>query len=225
MIIGSNFILLNSLITILTGYLIKGLENSITKAQKHMEEISLTQEVTIEGLSTIVEYRDPETGGHILRTQNYVKVLATHLKNTPKYFGKIDQEYIDLLYKSSPLHDIGKVAVPDYILLKTSQLTKSEFEQMKKHTTYGRNALLNVEQKLGDNNFLRYAREMAYSHHEKWDGSGYPLGLQGDNIPLSGRIMAIADVYDALISRRVYKAPLPHETAVDLIKENRGMHF
>ncbi|MBF0119889.1 MAG: two-component system response regulator [Desulfobacterales bacterium] len=193
--------------------------------QERTKELALTQEVTIYSLASLAETRDPETGGHILRTQRYVKVLAEQLKNHPRFKKFLDDRTIDLLFKSAPLHDIGKVGVPDHILMKPGKLTNEEFEEMKKHTTYGRDALRVAEVKLGSNSFMRYAREIAYTHQEKWDGSGYPDGLKGEDIPIAGRLMAIADVYDALISKRVYKPPFPHQKAITIIKEGKGKHF
>jgi putative two-component system response regulator len=198
------------------------LENLV---KERTRRLALTQAVTIESLATLAEYRDPETGGHIKRTQNYVKALAVKLKDHPRYGDELNDETIELLYLSAPLHDLGKVGVPDHILLKAGKLTDEEFEEMKKHTVYGHDALLITEQKLGEDTFLRYAREIAYTHQEKWDGSGYPTGLKGDQIPLAGRLMALADVYDALISKRVYKPPFPHEKAVQIIIEGKGQHF
>jgi putative two-component system response regulator len=187
--------------------------------------VRLTQAVMIESLATLAEYRDPETGGHIKRTQNYVKALALHLKDHPRFRDRLDAETIELLYLSAPLHDVGKVGVRDHILLKPGRLDAEEFELMKRHTLFGEEALRLTEQKLGVSTFLRQAREIAGAHQEKWDGTGYPRGLKGEAIPLSGRLMALADVYDALISRRVYKPPMPHERAVEIIREGRGTHF
>jgi putative two-component system response regulator len=187
-----------------------------------------TQDVTIFALATLAEYRDNETGGHILRTQRYVKVLARHLMGKEKFRKFLNPEIIELLYKSAPMHDIGKVGVPDGILLKSGKLTPDEFEVMKKHTTYGLEVIIKSEQTLGvdpKTSFLRFAREIAYTHQEKWDGSGYPEGMKGEQIPLSGRIMAIADVYDALISKRVYKPPIDHDATVRIIERGRGSHF
>jgi putative two-component system response regulator len=205
----------------------------LKRHQDHLEKLveertrrlALTQAVTIESLATLAEYRDPETGGHIKRTQNYVKALAVHLKGHPRYRDDLNDEIIDLLYMSAPLHDLGKVGVRDNVLLKPGKLTDEEFEEMKKHTIYGEEALRITEQKLGEDTFLQYAREIAYTHQEKWDGSGYPQGLKGDEIPTPGRLMALADVYDALISKRVYKPPFPHEKAVEIIVEGKGKHF
>lgn len=190
------------------------------------EELELTQEATIESMAVLAEYRDPETGGHIRRTQNYVKRLAQELSNNPRYTPSFNDEYINLLYKSAPLHDIGKVGIPDDILLKPGKLTNEEFEIMKQHAAYGHDAIRATEKKLAKKfTFLHFAAEIAQNHHEKWDGSGYPVGLSGGRIPISGRLMALADVYDALISKRVYKPPFPHEKAVGIIEEGRGTHF
>jgi putative two-component system response regulator len=198
------------------------LENLVKERTKRL---ALTQAVTIESLATLAEYRDPETGGHIKRTQNYVKALAMHLKDHPRFQNELDEDTIELLYLSAPLHDVGKVGVADNILLKAAKLTDEEFEEMKKHTQYGYDALRITEQKLGGDSFLRHAKEIAHSHQEKWDGSGYPQGLKGDEIPISGRLMALADVYDALISKRVYKPPFSHEDAVKIIVAGKGIHF
>jgi putative two-component system response regulator len=157
-----------------------------------------------------------------------VRVLADRLRDHPRFEEVLTEEHVDLLYKSAPLHDIGKVGVPDSILLKPGRLTEEEFEVMKLHTIYGRDAIRAAEGKLEDlpsQSFLRFAREIAYSHQEKWDGTGYPEGLSGDDIPFSARLMALADVYDALISRRVYKPAFTHEEAVRIIGEGRGSHF
>ncbi len=196
--------------------------------RERTEELVLTQDATINSLATLAEYRDPETGGHIKRTQNYVKALAVRLKDHPGFVGFFDEKTIEQLYKSAPLHDVGKVGVPDHILLKPGKLTDAEFEEMKKHCKYGHDTIFRVELELGgdvEQSFLRFAREIAYTHQEKWDGSGYPQGLKGQAIPISGRLMAVADVYDALISRRVYKGPFTHSKAVQIIGEGKGQHF
>jgi putative two-component system response regulator len=184
------------------------------------------QGATITALCTLAEMRDNETGNHIRRTQNYVRTLARRLRNHPRFAAQLDEETIELLYKSAPLHDVGKVAIPDAILLKPGKLEAEEWLVMKRHTEYGRDAIVQAESDLGETaSFLRYAREIAWGHHEKWDGSGYPQGIAGDAIPLSARLMAVADVYDALISKRVYKAAFPHEQAIAMIAEGRGTHF
>ncbi len=197
-----------------------------SEVQRRTEEISTIQDVTIMAMASLAETRDNETGNHIRRTQNYVQALAMQLCESGKFLNYLSKEQIKVLYKSAPLHDIGKVGIPDKILLKPGKLTPEEFEIMKMHTTLGRDAIVASEKLLGSpNSFLQCAREIAYSHQEKWDGSGYPEGLKGDSIPISARLMAVADVYDALISRRVYKEPMPHEKAVDIIKKGRGSHF
>lgn len=188
-------------------------------------ELALTQEVTIYSLASLAETRDPETGGHILRTQRYVRALAVQMAGVPGFAEQLDEDMIRILYDSAPLHDIGKVGVADSILLKPGNLTDEEFIEMKNHTVYGKRALRVAEEKLGDNSFMKIAREIAYTHHEKWDGTGYPQGLKGEQIPISGRLMAIADVYDALISKRVYKPPFSHKKALDHIQKDSGTHF
>jgi len=193
---------------------------------KRTREVQTIQDVTIVAMASLAETRDNETGNHIRRTQNYVRVLAKQMQTHPRFRDVLTDETIELLYKSAPLHDIGKVGIPDRILLKPGKLTPEEFEIMKTHTTLGRDAILAAEARLDvSNSFLSLAREIAYSHQEKWDGSGYPEGLSGDDIPVSARLMAVADVYDALISRRVYKAPLSHDDAVAVIVEGSGAHF
>ena len=194
--------------------------------EERTRELDLTKDATIHSLAALAETRDPETGAHIRRTQHYVRILAEHVRLRPEFQSELTDEVIALLFKSAPLHDIGKVGVPDSVLLKPGKLTDEEFEEMKRHTTYGRDALLNAEKVLGGtNSFLSFAIEIAHTHQEKWDGSGYPQGLAGRNIPLSGRLMAVADVYDALISKRCYKPAFTHERAVEIITEGRGQHF
>ena len=196
------------------------------KVRERTQELELTQDVTMHSLASLAETRDNETGNHIRRTQRYVRLLAKQLRDHPKFRDFLDRRTIDLLFKSAPLHDMGKVGVPDSILLKPGKLTDAEFAIMKGHTTLGRDAMAMAENSLGIGApFLRFIREIAYTHHEKWDGSGYPEGLHGDKIPVSGRLMAIADVYDALISKRVYKPAFSHEKAVAIIVEGKGSHF
>ncbi|WP_373976178.1 two-component system response regulator [Chitinibacter sp. SCUT-21] len=196
------------------------------EVQLRTHQVQCVQDVTIMAMASLAETRDNETGNHILRTQRYVKALALKLKNIAPYDTLLTDELIELLYKSAPLHDIGKVGIPDHILLKPGKLSDAEFEIMKTHTTLGRDAIVRAESLLqGQNDFLRYAREIAYCHQEKWDGSGYPQGLKGEAIPLSARLMAIADVYDALISKRVYKPAFSHEKALEIMRQGRGSHF
>ena len=198
------------------------LEDLVAERTRELEQ---TQDITILTLATLAETRDPETGGHIRRTQNYVRLLANHLHPHPRFAVLRETGMIELLYKSSPLHDVGKVGVPDHILLKPCKLTSEEFSEMKKHAVYGWNTLQVALRRMGENSFLRIAAEIAYTHHEKWDGSGYPRNLAGEDIPVSGRLMALADVYDALISQRVYKAGMSHDQATVIIVEGRGRHF
>ncbi len=188
-------------------------------------ELMRTQEATIDSLGTLAECREPEGGGHIRRTRNYIRCLALRLLEKGAYTPPLDEDLIEQYCRSAPLHDLGKIGVPDQILKKEGPLTREEFEVVKTHTTLGHAAIAAAERRLGTNSFLRFAREIAESHHERWDGTGYPHGLAGAEIPLSGRLMAIADVYDALISRRVYKSPFPHSTAVEILAENRGTAF
>jgi len=189
-------------------------------------QLSELQDVAMVAMGALAESRDPETGNHIRRTQRYVKVLATEVAKYDKYKAVLTPEVITSLYKSAPLHDIGKVGIEDSILLKPGKLTDEEFDEMKNHTTYGRDAIAAAETSIESaDNFLIFAKEIAYSHQEKWDGSGYPEGLAGEDIPLSARLMAVADVYDALISKRVYKPAFSHEKAVSIITEGRGSHF
>ncbi|WP_207234111.1 MULTISPECIES: two-component system response regulator [Shewanella] len=196
------------------------------RVQERTQQLVDLQDVAMVAMGALAESRDPETGNHIRRTQHYVKALAIELAKTDEHKDYLQPDVITALFKSAPLHDIGKVGVEDSILLKPGKLTDEEFEEMKKHTTYGRDAIEAAEGSLGiADNFLLFAKEIAYSHQEKWDGSGYPEGLAGEDIPVSARIMAVADVYDALISARVYKPAFSHEKAVSIILEGKGSHF
>ena len=196
------------------------------EAQRQINEVTATRNVVIHALTALAETRDNSTGYHIQRTQSYVRAIARHLSHHPRFEKVLTPEYIDLLYQSAPLHDIGKVGIPDRILLKPGRLDPDEFEVMKTHPELGRQALDNAERRHGSQvGFLSIAKEIAYCHHEKWDGSGYPQGLKGDAIPLSARLMALADVYDAVISRRVYKEEMEHDKAIDIIIQGRGTHF
>jgi putative two-component system response regulator len=199
------------------------LENEVTRRTR---EVMAIQDVTILAMASLAETRDSDTGNHIRRTQFYVKALAEHLRNHPRFAASLNESTIQMLFKSAPLHDIGKVGIPDRILLKPGRFDAHEFEVMKTHTTLGRDAIAHAEKQLGMQvDFLSMAKEIALSHQEKWDGTGYPQGLAGDAIPMSARLMAVADVYDALISRRVYKEGMPHAQAVGIIAQGRGSHF
>jgi putative two-component system response regulator len=193
---------------------------------RRMAENDLTQRVTIRALAHLAEARDPETGNHILRTQSYMKRLAIGLRDHPRFAALISDRYIELLTMSAPLHDIGKVGIPDHVLLKPGKLTAEEWVVMKTHAQCGSNAIEQAERDVdAPLEFLTLAKEIAHWHHEKWNGSGYPDGLAGDAIPLSARLMAVADVFDALISKRVYKDAMTTAEARRLLEEGRGQHF
>jgi putative two-component system response regulator len=197
------------------------------EVRQRTREVAAVQDVTIQAMAALAETRDNETGNHIRRTQWYVKLLAERLRHLPRFRAELDDDKtIDLIVKSAPLHDIGKVGIQDRILLKPGRFEADEFEIMKGHARLGRDAIVSAQQSLElELPFLAYAKEIAYCHQEKWDGSGYPEGLSGDDIPVSARIMAIADVYDALVSRRVYKEGMPHEKALGILVESKGSHF
>ncbi len=196
------------------------------EVQRRMAENDMIQRASIRALAHLAEMRDPETGNHILRTQGYVRLLATMLQEHPRFIDTLHSSYIDILSQSAPLHDIGKVGIPDHVLLKPGKLTAEEWSIMKTHAKLGSDALEMAERDLDKRlPFLQVAKEISRWHHEKWDGSGYPDKLQGDAIPVSARLMAIADVFDALISVRVYKPAMPPEQARSIIAEGRGKHF
>jgi putative two-component system response regulator len=198
----------------------------LAASQQQSGQMSLMQDATIMAMATMAETRDKETSNHIRRTQNYVAALARKLQSHPRFAAELTDENITLLYKSAPLHDIGKAGLPDSIVLKPGKLDRDEFEIMKLHAVRGRDTIRQVEEYIGGSNgFLTYAREIAHSHQEKWDGSGYPEKLAGEAIPLSARLMAVADVYDALISKRIYKPPFSHAEAVAVMQDGRGTHF
>lgn len=204
------------------------MENFYLEAEvaKRMTENDLIQEVSIRALAHLAEIRDSETGNHILRTQGYVNQLAVFLKDYPRFSEVLDAKTIHLLTRSAPLHDIGKVGIPDAILLKPGRLLPAEWDIMKTHARLGAMAIESAEQDIDmPVDFLNLAKEIANWHHEKWDGSGYPDGLIGEAIPVSARIMALADVFDALISRRVYKEPFSYDEVYDIIKDGRAQHF
>lgn len=203
-------------------------ENEALEAEvaRRMAENNLTQQVTIRALAHLAEARDPETGNHILRTQGYVQRMAVGLQNHPRFAKILTDGYIDLLARSAPLHDIGKVGIPDSILLKPGKLTTDEWAVMKTHAKLGSDAIERAERDIKmPLAFLSTAKEIAHWHHEKWDGSGYPDGLAGDAIPVAARLMAVADVFDALISQRVYKAAMSNDAAREVISAGPGKHF
>ena len=203
-------------------------QNTYLEAEiaRRTQKISSMQDVFIFAMASLTETRDNETGNHIMRTQMYVQELCHKLSSHEKFKDILTEENISLITKSAPLHDIGKVGIPDSILLKPAALTQQEFDIMKMHTVLGRNAIIAAEKVLGQpDSFFQFAKELVYSHHECWDGAGYPQGLSGDEIPVSARIMSIADVYDALTSKRVYKSAFPHDIAMGIIRDDSGKHF
>ncbi|MEM9602332.1 MAG: HD domain-containing phosphohydrolase [Pseudomonadota bacterium] len=207
------------------GDIARHTNNMIETIIERSAELQRTQNATILSLAALAETRDTDTGAHITRTQHYVKVLAEHMATHPDYADQLTPDVVDLIYKSTPLHDIGKVGIPDSVLLKPGKLTDDEYDTMKTHTLLGVRALEVVEAELGSSNFLRYAKDVVATHHERWDGKGYPAGLAGEDIPLCGRLMAVADVYDALISERVYKPAFDHAKARYIIVEGSGTQF
>jgi PAS domain S-box-containing protein len=195
------------------------------KLQESFEQIKNTQRASILGFATLLEYREAETGAHLKRMEQFTRVLATGLAKLPKYQDYITPDYIEDLCLSSVLHDVGKVAIEDAILLKPGKLTPEEFERIKQHAALGGEALRSMDKEITFQSFLTIGKEIASFHHERWDGTGYPTGRRGDQIPLSARIVALPDVYDALTSKRAYKDPISHEEAMKIIASERGTHF
>ena len=195
------------------------------QVEKKTQSVLQLQDAIILVLSDLVECRDEKTSGHAQRTRDYVARLIDQLLADGIYTEDLTPEFIRDIIRAAPLHDIGKIGIRDLVLNKPSKLTPEEFEEIKRHTIVGGSAIEHAMKGVHDNSFLRVLRNMAFTHHERWDGTGYPLGLCGASIPLCGRIMAIPDVYDALVSERPYKTPLRHEDAVELIREGVGKHF
>jgi len=200
----------------------KKLENKLIESYSLIDK---SQTTAILALAKLSEFRDKDTGNHLERMREYSQILAKELSSQDQYKNYITPEYIDDIYLSSILHDIGKVGIPDTVLLKPGKLSVEEFEIMKCHSVFGGDTLLKSEMKTGEQSFLSLGKAIAYNHHEKWDGSGYPYGLKGKDIPLSARIVALADVYDALTSKRCYKSAFGHEKAKNIIMESKGSHF
>ena len=206
--------------------LIQLFTNEVIDDILHYHSSHTLQDVSILAIASLAETNDHNTGNHICRTQNYVKTLAERLQHHPRFAAVLTPANIALLYKSAALHDIGKIHIPQEILNKKGRLSEEEFIVMKQHTTLGRDAINEAGRLCSiDDDFLQFAKEMAHSHHERWDGSGYPLGLTGDEIPISARLMAVADVYDALISQKQYKAAMLHDEAVDILCAGSGSLF
>lgn len=195
------------------------------KVLERTKQLVLTQDTIFEAMASLAESRDQETADHVLRTRYYVQLLARQLSEHPRFQPFLKTIDMEDLGKAVILHDIGKVGVRDHILLKQGKLTHGEFQEIKKHATYGHEIIKKLKERLKENSFLCLADDVAWCHHEKWNGTGYPCGLAGDAIPVPGRLMALADVYDAIISRRIYKEPLTHEEAVNIIMEGSSGHF
>ncbi len=208
------------------SYLEQEVQRRSQEAIRRAKELEAAHEATMIVLASLAETRDNDTGQHILRTQHYILSLASGLSAHPRFQKQIDAIFLNRLFKAAPLHDIGKVGIPDRILLKPGLLEEDEFEIMKTHTTLGYEAIQRALKQVRVNiPLLDIARDIALSHHEKWDGSGYPNGLSAEQIPLCARLMAVADVYDALVNRRVYKEPMTHAEALEIIVAGRGLHF
>jgi len=195
------------------------------EVRERTRKLALTQDAIIQSLAALTETRHHETGGHIQRTRHYIRALAGRLRAHPAFRDALDDATVDLLFRLAPLHDIGKVGVPDRILLKPGLLTQEEYEEMKKHTLYGSETIRLAKRWLGEDAFFQVADDLVLNHHERWNGAGYPRGLQGDAIPIPGRLMALADAYDAIISPRVYKPGHSHEEAVRILRGKAGTHF
>jgi response regulator RpfG family c-di-GMP phosphodiesterase len=227
------FVWIAALQTVIAYLLSTRVQEEIARRQTETERISLqrhndllrTRDAVIFGLAGLADSRDPETGKHLERIATYSTRLASALARHPGYRNHITASFVRLIGISSALHDIGKVGIRDAILLKPGKFEEQERASMQLHATIGGRCVREIESRLGNSNFLQMAREIALCHHERWDGTGYPAKLAGDRIPLAARIVAIADVYDALASRRVYKEAFPHEKCVEIIKEGAGKAF
>jgi len=216
---------LGTIASFVTGGLVGQNRSLQTRLVREREVLVQTQDVTIFALAYEAELRDHATGQHLERTSEYVKILATELARHPNYYQYLTESYVSDLVRAAPLHDIGKVGIPDAILLKPGKLTATEFSIMQEHCELGVQVLNKADERLRFQSFLKIAIQLALSHHEKWDGTGYPNGTDGNQIPLSGRIMALADVYDALRSERGYKSSIGHDKSRDIILDGRGTHF
>ena len=220
---GDQAILESDVLEALTG--MTDLTATALQSIWHREASDDAQDAIINALAKLSEYRDPETGLHLLRLKIYSELICRFLAETDKYRDIVTPEFTQDLVRSSPLHDIGKVGIPDAILKKPGRLTPEEFEIMKTHAQIGGDTLRSVYDQYPSQSFIKCGMEVAYGHHEKWNGEGYPLGLQGESIPLVARIIALVDVYDALTTRRVYKPPFSREQAKNIIIDGNGSHF
>jgi len=190
-----------------------------------LQKMNQAQEAIIFGMARLAEHRDTDTGYHLERIRSYCKRLAEELYERGMYEDTLDEDFIQMLYHTAPLHDIGKVGIPDYILQKSDTLTEEEFEIMKSHAAIGYNTLNSIFKQYGEMQFLKMGIEITFCHHEHWDGTGYPRGLKSDEIPLSAQILSIVDVYDALTTERTYKKAYRHTSAIETMKKDRGKHF
>ena len=192
---------------------------------KGLDDLNHAQDMTIFALVSAAKIRSGESDPHLLRTQRFVAVLTEELKKHPRFKAELRGRKSELMIKSAPLHDIGKVGVPDAVLKKNCPLSKDEFDLIKMHTVHGRDALTGASSMLGGSSFLQMAEDIIYTHHERWDGNGYPQGLKKDEIPVAGRLMALADAYDALTQYRIYKQCCSHENAISVILKEKGKAF
>lgn len=213
------------IISFIISTFVRHLKNEYEKNQRYSEDMAQSHFATIYALVKIAESRDDETGTHIERVAEFARLLAIKMRELSQYKHIIDDSFIDFMYRASPLHDIGKVGIPDDILLKKGRLTDEEFEVIKKHPLIGAHILFDVYKEYPNNEFLRIGYEIVRFHHERYDGKGYPDGLKGKQIPLSARIMAIVDVYDGLRSKRIYKEGYDHELCIEIIAKERGKQF
>jgi putative two-component system response regulator len=216
-----------ALIGVLGGLAVAGLSVEHEDTQQARRERSDSQRLMVETLLSLVEMRDTETGRHSRRTQEYTRILADELSPLPAFRDYLTPERMALLSTLAPLHDIGKVGISDRVLLKPGPLTSEELAEMRQHPVYGRNVIINAERAAGvrDDVTMAVAKDIVYSHHERWDGSGYPERLSGRSIPIPGRIIAIIDLYDALLSSRPYHQARTHAAAIAFIAARRGTHF
>jgi response regulator RpfG family c-di-GMP phosphodiesterase len=218
------------IIGVMVGYVTMSLAKSTLEGRRAdtagAEKIT-AQRLMVQTLLSLTETRDAETGRHSRRTQQYAKLLAESLASNPGYREYLTAERIELFSSLAPLHDIGKVGVPDQILNKPTSLTSEELVEMRKHPVHGRDVILKAEAQVGvrDDVILTMAKDIVYTHHERWDGTGYPQGLRGASIPIEGRVMAVVDTYDAAVARNVYRAPITHDDAVKYIVKSKGTHF
>lgn len=215
---SANYILLNLSVVVTNALFIEGFKHLVIR-------IIQTRNASMIGLAKLAEYRDSETGHHLVRVQCYIELLADDLRKSPKYHSYITKAYIRDLKNSIILHDIGKVGIQDSILLKPGKLDKAEYEVIKKHPLFGGDVIAEIEKNISGRSLYSLGKEIALYHHERWDGTGYPEGLKGEAIPLSARLTALVDVYDALVTLRPYKAPIPHTEAIAIIKKQNGGHF